>query len=161
MDKYRVLLALEDHQIMSFSISASQLDQIKSSLLTQAYHYHDVLTTKLLPLLNTKSKTKYIATAVTLYILAKVYNTIAYPRNLRHIKRVSALAWMNSLMTRESHLQREEKYIIPTWKDTNGFVSIYTQFGWVVNVTNPEAVRTIFYKTGNDYKDSSYYSNLS
>lgn len=129
--------------------------------MTQTYHYHDLLTTKLLPLLHTKSKTKYIATAVTLYIFAKVYNAIAYPRNLRHIKRVSTFAWMKSLMTRENHLQREEKYIIPTWKDTNGFVSIYTQFGWEVNVTNPEAVRTILYKTGNDYKDSSYYSKLS
>lgn len=145
---------------MSYSISASQLDQIKSSLLTQAYHYRDVLTAKLLPRLNKKSKIAYIAATIALYVAVKVYNAIAYPRNLRHIKRVSALAWMNSLMTRETHLQREEKYIIPTWKDTNGFVSIYSQFGWEVNVTDPEAVRTILYKTGNDDNYSLYYSNL-
>jgi len=89
----------------------------------------------------------YIAAAVALYVAIKAYNSVAYPRNLRHIKHIPALTWMSSLIRRETHLHREERYIIPTWKDTNGMVSVYAQFGWEVNVTNPEVIRTILYKT--------------
>ena len=133
---------------MSYSISASQLEQIRSAVLSQASYYQDVFTNKVLLHLSKRSKVSYIAVAVALYVAVKAYTTVAYPRNLKHIKRIPALTWMSSLMRREPHLHREEKFIIPTWKETNGMVAVYGQFGWEVNVTNPEAVRTILYKTG-------------
>ena len=133
---------------MSYSISASQIESIKSAILEQALLYRDMFTNKLLSNLNERSKITYIAAAVTLFVTAKLYSSIAYPRNLRHIKRIPLIPWFASLMRQDTPVERTEEFIIPTWKETNGIVSIYDQFGWEVNVTNPEAIRTILHKTG-------------
>ncbi|KAG2175882.1 hypothetical protein INT44_000360 [Umbelopsis vinacea] len=52
-----------------------------------------------------------------------------------------------SLMASENDLDRTNKLVLPRWEETNGIISFWGQFGWTVRVNNPEAVRTIMYKT--------------
>jgi hypothetical protein len=95
-----------------------------------------------------RSKFTYLGTAIALYVVAKMYRSFAYPRNLAHIKRVPLLSTVKALITNENPLESTSKFLLPNWKETNGVVAMYSPFGWSVVVTNPDAVKTVLYKTG-------------
>jgi hypothetical protein len=95
-----------------------------------------------------RSKFKYLGAAIALYVASRVYNAFGYPRKFRHIKRIPLLPMLKSLIAADNDLEQTRKFVLPRWEDSNGVIAYWGQFGWAVRVTNPEAVRTILYKTG-------------
>lgn len=132
---------------MSSTISASHLDNIKSTLLDQALHYRNVFMDKVFPRLTKQSRATYIAAAIGIFVASKLYSIFAYPRNLRHIKHAPLLPYMASFIRKDTTIERAKKFLIAGWKESNGIMVLYDQFGWTINVSNPEAVKTILYKT--------------
>ncbi|KAI9276456.1 hypothetical protein BC943DRAFT_341001 [Umbelopsis sp. AD052] len=108
---------------MSSIISASQhqIDNLRSLILSLGSDPVNVFQNTLLPSVK-RSKFKYLGAAIALYVVSK-----AYPR--------------------ENDYDRATKFMLPTWKETNGIMTAWGQFGWEVVIANPEAVRTILYKT--------------
>ncbi|CAO3671169.1 unnamed protein product [Umbelopsis ramanniana] len=133
---------------MSSIISASQnqIDQLKSLILSLGSDPVNVFQNTLLPSVK-RSKFKYLGTAIALYVVSRVYRMFAYPRKFRHLKRIPALLTIKSFLSAENDFQRANKFVLPHWKETNGIMCLFGQFGWEVVVFNPEAVRTILYKT--------------
>ncbi|CAO3671165.1 unnamed protein product [Umbelopsis ramanniana] len=127
-------------------MSASQIDNIKSLVLPQVDHIRNVFLQRVLPGVK-NHKYSCLATAIALYIVAKVYKATAYPRNIKHIKHVPLHSMLISLISGENNLVRSERYMISTYKETNGFIGQFNQLGWNVLIANPEAVRTVLYKT--------------
>jgi cytochrome P450 len=132
---------------MSSTLSASHLDSIKSTLLDQALRYRNVFMDKVFPRLTKQSRATYIAAAIGIFVAAKFYSIFAYPRNLRHIKHAPLLPYLASFIKKDTTIHRAKRFIIPGYKESNGFMVVYDQFGWTINVSNPEAVKTILYKT--------------
>ncbi|KAG2175879.1 hypothetical protein INT44_000357 [Umbelopsis vinacea] len=94
-----------------------------------------------------RSKFKYLGAAIALYVVSKAYRMFAYPKKFGHLKKIPAIAMMRSMLARENDYDRATKFMLPTWKETNGIMTAWGQFGWEVVIANPEAVRTILYKT--------------
>ncbi|KAI8579671.1 hypothetical protein K450DRAFT_240961 [Umbelopsis ramanniana AG] len=128
------------------STSQYQIDRMRSMILLLGSDPINIIKTKLLPSI-TRSKFKLLGAAIALYVASIVYRAFAYPRKLRHLKRVPLLPTLKSLMAGDSDLETSKKFMLPHWKETNGVMSFWGQFGWTVNVANPEAIRTILYKT--------------
>jgi len=128
-------------------MSASQIDNIKSLVLPQVDHIRNVFLQRVLPGVK-NHKYSCLATAIALYVAAKVYKLTAYPRNIKHIKHVPLHSMLLSLISGENNLVRSERYMISTYKETNGFIGQFNQLGWHIIIANPEAVRTVLYKTG-------------
>jgi hypothetical protein len=127
--------------------SQHQIDHLRSMILSLGSDPVNIFKNTLLPSIK-RSKFKYLGAAIALYVASRVYQAFAYPRKFRHLKRVPMLPMIKSLIAADNDLEQAYKFIIPRWKETNGVISFWGQFGWAVNVTNPEAVRTILYKTG-------------
>lgn len=132
---------------MSSTLSASHLDNIKSTLLEQTLRYRNVFMDRVLPRLTKQSRTTYIAAAVSLLVVAKFYSIFSYPKKFRHLKHAPLLPYLASFLKKDTYLDRVKKFIIPGWKENNGLLVVYDPFGWTINVTNPDAVKTILYKT--------------
>ncbi|KAJ2955887.1 hypothetical protein NQZ79_g8174 [Umbelopsis isabellina] len=132
------------------TISASQFESTKSVLLDRVEKYRTLLMNNEILPLSKQSKASYITGAIVLYLSIKVYSIFAYPSNLRHIKRMPVFTWLSSLIKGETAIQRTQRLLIPIWEEGNGMIAIYDQSGWTINVSNPEAVKTILYKTGTD-----------
>ncbi|KAH8549259.1 cytochrome P450 [Umbelopsis sp. PMI_123] len=131
---------------MTSLIPASQLEQLKALVLPQAEQIRDAVMQKVLPGLK-KNKYSCLAAAIVLYVTARTYKFIAYPSSLRHIKRVPFHTQLISLIKGENNLVRSEKFMLASWKETNGFMGQFNQLGWGVVLSNPEAIRTLLYKT--------------
>lgn len=134
---------------MSSIISASQhqIEHLRALILSLGSDPINVFQNTLLPSVK-RSKFKYLGAAIALYVVSKVYRAFSYPKNLGHLKRTPVLSTFKSLIASENDLDRARKFVLPRWKETNGVMSAFGQFGWEVVVTNPEAVRTILYKPG-------------
>ncbi|KAI8579676.1 hypothetical protein K450DRAFT_240982 [Umbelopsis ramanniana AG] len=133
---------------MSSIISASQhqIDQLRSILHSLGSDPINVFQNTLLPSVK-RSKFKYLGAAIALYVVSRVYRVFAYPRKFGHLKKIPAIAMMRSLLAGENDLDRTYKFVLPHWEETNGIMTAWGQFGWEVIVSNPEAVRTVLYKT--------------
>ena len=129
------------------SASQNQIDQLKSLIISLGSDPVNVFQNTLLPSVK-RSKFKYLGAAVALYVVSRVYRMFAYPKKLRHLKRIPAHLTIKSFLSGENDFQRANKFLLPHWKETNGIMCLFSQFGWEVVVSNPEAVRTILYKTG-------------
>jgi hypothetical protein len=127
--------------------SQHQIDHLRSMILSLGSDPVSIFKNTLLPSIK-RSKFKYLGAAIALYVASRVYQAFAYPRKFRHLKRVPVLPMIKSLIAADSDLEQAKKFMLPRWKETNGMISFWGQFGWEVNVSNPEAVRTILYKTG-------------
>lgn len=133
--------------MVSFIPSTSNSSRMKSVLLDQVSHFHSELMNKVVPILANQSKATYVAAAVSIFVATKLYSIFAYPRNLRHIQNAPLLAFLASIVGKTTYIDRVNRFIVPHWKESNGFMVIYDQLGWTIHVTNPEAVKTIVYKT--------------
>ncbi|KAI8579670.1 hypothetical protein K450DRAFT_240950 [Umbelopsis ramanniana AG] len=130
---------------MSF-ISQHQVDHLRSMVLSLGSDPVNTFKNALLPSIK-RSKFKYLGAAIALYVVSSVYRFFERPKQLRHLKSISVLSMFRSLIASENDLDRTNKLVLPRWEETNGVISFWGQFGWTVRVTNPEAVRTILYKT--------------
>lgn len=141
----------------SLTIPGSQLESITSVLLGRVERYRAILMNNEVLPFTKLSKATYITGAIVLYVVVKVYSIFAYPSNLKHIKRMSVLTWLSSLIKGETAIQRTQRLLVPMWEESNGLIAIYDQSGWTINVSNPEAVKTILYKTGTNIFDRAAF----
>lgn len=144
---------------MSSIISASQhhIEHLRALILSLGSDPVNVFQNTLLPSVK-RSKFKYLGAAIALYVVSKVYRAFSYPKKLGHLKRTPVLSTFKSLIASENDLDRARKFVLPRWKETDGVMSAFGQFGWEVVVNNPEAVRTILYKPGKCGPISYYVS---
>lgn len=142
-------LLLSTFNLMSSIISASQIqiNQLKSLILSLGSDSFNVFRNTLLRSVK-RSKFKYLGAAIALYVVSRVYRMFTYPRKLGHLKRIPPYLTIKSFLSGENDLQRAKKFVLPHWRETNGIICLFGQFGWIVVVSNPEAVRTVLYKTG-------------
>ncbi|KAI8579674.1 hypothetical protein K450DRAFT_240971 [Umbelopsis ramanniana AG] len=144
---------------MSSIISASQhqIDQLRSIIHSLGSDPVNVFQNTLLPSVK-RSKFKYLGAAIALFVVSRVYRVFAYPKKLGHLKRIPVLSTLKSLIASENDLDRTRKFVLPRWKETDGVMTAWGQFGWEVVVANPEAVRTVLYKP-DIFPKSSVFEN--
>ncbi|KAI9276460.1 cytochrome P450 [Umbelopsis sp. AD052] len=106
----------------------------------------NIIKNTLLPSIR-RSKFKFLGATIALYVASIAYRAFAYPKKLGHLKRVPLLPTLRSLIAGDSDLEVAKKLFLPRWKEANGVMVFWGQFGWTVDVANPEAIRTILYKT--------------
>ncbi|CAO3671177.1 unnamed protein product [Umbelopsis ramanniana] len=128
------------------STSQRQIDHLRSMILSLGSDPVKAFKNTLLPSIK-RSKFKYLGAAIALYVASRLYQAFGYPRKFRHMKRIPLLPMLKSLIAADSDLEQTCKFVLPRWEDSNGVIAYWGQFGWAVRVTNPEAVRTILYKT--------------
>ncbi|KAG2176988.1 hypothetical protein INT43_007642 [Umbelopsis isabellina] len=133
--------------VFSFHPLLIEIPCMKSVWLDQASHFRSVFMDKVVPILANQSKATYIAAAISIFVATKLYSIFAYPRNLRHIQNAPLLAFLASIIGKTAYVDHVNRFIVPHWKESNGFMVIYDHLGWTIHVTNPEAVKTIVYKT--------------
>ncbi|KAI9276458.1 cytochrome P450 [Umbelopsis sp. AD052] len=144
---------------MSSIISASQhqMNHLRSIILSLGSDPIKVFQNTLLPSVK-RSKFKYLGAAIALYVVNRLYRVFAYPKKLGHLERVPVLSTLKSLIASENDLDRARKFLLPRWKETDGIMAAWGQFGWEVVVSNPEAARAVLYKT-EIFPKSSVFEN--
>ncbi|KAI8070958.1 cytochrome P-450 cyp509A1 [Gongronella butleri] len=118
-------------------------DYIKVDKLLELYEKHVARYT------NTRGKRVSIGVAVALLYFARaVYKKAMPPKNIRHIPHVSYFKFMRQfLIEKKSTYEMFKDLYEPIMAKTNGFYLKPERAGWVVEVSNPTAVKQIFMKS--------------
>ncbi|KAG2187290.1 hypothetical protein INT44_004975 [Umbelopsis vinacea] len=115
----------------------------------------------IIPYVKRRSPHTYIAAAVVAFLSYQVYNAVRVPRNLRHIPAVPYWKYMKSALSGEGIDVRAQKVILPVLaKSPNGIYLRPNEFGWTVAIASPAAMKTLFLRTDDYPKHSSFNKNM-
>ncbi|KAI8887606.1 cytochrome P450 [Backusella circina FSU 941] len=123
----------------------------KSMEPTQVYMNHliDLSTQVLAPSKWTKKgRVLGISAAIVLYLAYKIKGIVKPPKTLAHIPHVNYFTFIRCLFS-DSARNRTQQYVLPqvTAKESNGIYLVPGVHGWTIQVTSPEAVKTVFFRT--------------
>ncbi|CAO3680930.1 unnamed protein product [Rhizopus stolonifer] len=115
---------------------------------------------KLLSVLQNRSRSSYIAAAIALITVQRVYSFLRVPKSLRGFPVVPVLSIIKAYLDNLSPIDRFKRIVFPVIENENGLYVNKIPFGWRLYIANPVIAKQMLLKTDNFPKDHSIAEEL-